>query len=310
MSGMVSTVLHALRHFRALVITQSLNIGLTVALTVALFFINRLTVLPALLVGVVTAAAAAGLGFVLLPAGWRASITAGGELHGQESRRLLSFSKWLWLSAILSVMSSQLDLLLLNRWLAPQFVGLYALALNLAFKVNIVNQSLRAVLLPTVSALSGKAAFVGYARRSLARSLLVVVALVAALPLAGPFILVVYGADYAASIDVFYLLMTVVLFDLLTVPFLLLAFPMNMPRLITAADAARVVALLVTGSLLIPAWGMHGAVLAKLAAAVAGALVIGLAIVLRLRNEVEPATGIATAPDTSSAPYPPPPDAT
>jgi O-antigen/teichoic acid export membrane protein len=284
LSGIVATILHALRRFWALVLTQTLNIGLTVVLMAGLFFAAHLTVLPALLVGIVTALAAASLGFALLPPDWRAALRAGSRFRSPEGRRLLAFSKWLWLSAILSVVASQLDLLLLNRWATPTIVGFYALALNLAFKVDILNQTVRAVLLPTVSALADKAAYVAYIRRSIARSLFLSLALVALLPLVRPFVLMVYGAAYAGSIAVFYALMIVILFELVTVPLLLLAFPMDMPRLIAAADGLRVVVLVAVGSLLIPGWGMYGAVAAKLAASVAGALVIGTAIAMRLRT--------------------------
>jgi hypothetical protein len=48
-------------------------------------------------------------------------------------------------------------------------------------------------------------------------------------------------------------------------------------------------ALLISGALLIPSLGMYGAVLARLLSKVAGALVLGAAIAVRLRAAEPPA---------------------
>jgi len=283
--GMTGTILQALRRYRLLVGTQLVNAGSTVLLVALFFLTQRLTLWPALiLVGVVTTLAATSLEFSGLPADWRKAVLSRAEHLGTQGRRLLGFSKWLWLSASLSILASQLDLLLVNLWTSPQIAGFYALALNLSFKVHIVNKALYVVLLPTVSALAGQESYRTYVRHSLARSLILGALVLAMLPLAPPFILAVYGTAYAASINVFYFLMAFVLVDLFSMPVLLLAFPMNRPRLIAASDAVRVVTLIVAGSLFIPVWGMYGAALAKLISVVAGALVTGTAIALGLRT--------------------------
>lgn len=300
--GIVATILQALRRFRALVITQTLNIGLTILLMGGLFAVGQLTAASALLVGAATTVAAAVLGWFLLPWDWRAALLSPGQRWVQETRRILDFSKWLWVSAILSILSAQLDLLLLNRMAAPQIAGLYALALNVALKASIINQTLHLVLLPVASALSTRESYVSYARRSLSRSLVVAVPLVLVLPLARPFILAVYGGDYAASVNVFYFLMVAVIFDLLTTPILLLAFPMNMPRLIAVSDGVRAGVLLLTGTLFISILGMHGAALAKIVAKVAGALVVAAAIAVRLRTL--PKAADAPPPNRDTSPYP------
>jgi O-antigen/teichoic acid export membrane protein len=310
LSGITATVLQALRRFRVLVITQGLNIGLTVMLMAGLFLTGRLTVISALIVGVVTTVAATSLGFFLLPSDWRSAILARTGFRSPEGRRLLAFSRWLWISAILSILSAQLDLLLLNRWMTPQIVGFYALALNLALKPDLINQTLHVVLLPTVSTLSSQEAYANYIRRSMIRSLLFGLLLTLMLPVARPFILAVYGTDYAASVNVFYLLMIVVLFDMFTTPILLLAFPMNMPGLIAASDGVRVAALLSAAAFLIPSWGMYGAAMAKLAAKFAGTLVIGIGIVMNLHRNPTLPTDHATSQDKDSAPVPLSPDAT
>jgi O-antigen/teichoic acid export membrane protein len=291
LSGIMASVLRALRRFGALMVMQSANISLTVFLMATLFIIGRLTPVRAVLVGAAAAAGAAALGFRLLSPAWRAAVLSKGNLMNDEGRRLLSFSKWLWVSMILSILASQLDLLLVNQWMTPRVVGFYALALNLSQKAGIVNQTLHVVLLPTVSALKTRPSYVAYMRRSLTRSVLLGLPLLLTLPVARPLILSVYGIEYAPSISVFRLLMAGVLFDLLVSPILLLVFPLDMPRLIAAGNGARVAILVIAAALLLPVWGMKGAVLAKLAATLAGAILTGAFIARRLHADSEPVRG-------------------
>jgi O-antigen/teichoic acid export membrane protein len=215
----------------------------------------------------------------------------------------LSFSKWLWLSALLSISASQLDPLLLNRWVAPALLGMYALALNLSGKFDLLNQTLHIVLLPTVSALTIGLELRAYVRQSLIRSSVLGLGVIAVLPLASPLILFIYGAAYGDAVNVFYLLALVVVFDLITNPLLLLAFPLNMPRALAAADGARVLTLIISASLLVPSLNIYGMALAKLASHVAGALVIGLAMIVRGRVRFRSQT---TALDADNAPEQPP----
>jgi O-antigen/teichoic acid export membrane protein len=293
-SGVIASVLQALRRFRILIVMQTVTIVLTIALTGLLLLRNQLHVLPALLVGAITTVVAGGIGWWRLTPVWRRALR-GGAIRGPESRRLLGFSKWLGLSAILAILAAQLDLLLLNRWTPPAVTGYYALAANLAAKADVVNQTMGLILLPTASALTGRRMFVDYLRRSLGRSLLLALLIVAGMPFASPLILLLYGHAYAPALGVFYALLGIVLFDLVVNPCLLLAYPMGMPRMIAASDGARVMTLLVAGALLIPLSGMYGAVLARLLSKIAGALVLGGTIAARLRA-AEPARSDAQAP--------------
>lgn len=308
------TLMRALRRFGTMAAVQTANAALTVAVIGGLFLIGRLTVASALLAGALTAAASAALRFLLLDSDWRKAVIRRGGLDRSVSRRLLAFSQWLWVSAILSILSSQLDLLLLDRFFARRSVGHYALALNLSLKANLINQTLHAVLIPRVSALSSRSAYLAYGRRNLARSAAIGFLLLLALPLARPFILTVYGAAYEPSVTIFYLLMITVLLDLLTVPILLLAFPMDLPRVIAGSDGVRVAGLLGAGLLLIPSWGMAGAAVAKLVGKIGGAALTGAAILIHLRKADEingPADHESVgSPDADTTPDPPPRDAT
>ena len=282
-SGLVSTLLHALRSFRSLVIMQSANVALTVLLMALLWGFAALTLASALVVGAVTAAVAAALGLYFLGPSWRRALSHPVSLRGLESERLLSFSRWMWLSNIFSILAVQVDVLLLNVLLPAPLVGLYALARNLAQKADMVNQSLHTVLAPGVSALSGRRAYRRYVRRSLLRSLVLGALMLLIVPLVRPFILLVYGSEYLGAASVFYALLLIVLLDLFVTPLVLLALPLDQPRLLAASDAIQVLVLLGAGAMLVPLWGVYGLVVARLASRLGGALVALPPLLRRVR---------------------------
>ncbi len=284
-SGVVSTIQRALRRFGQLVAMQTLNVALTVLLFGLLFFSGRLTVAGALLTGAVAAFAAAVLGWLLQPAAWRRALQRPALRSGPLGRRLWHFGRWLWLSNLLVIVFMRIDLLLLNRLADAEATGQYALALNLALKAGVLNQTLHMVLLPAVSALAGWTQFAAYMRSSLRRSCLLALALLLALPLARPFILTVYGEVFAPAAPLFYLLLGVMIFEIIVDPLLMLAYPLDMARHIAVSYMVRVAVMALLGSIMVPAMGPPGAALAKLGAQLAGALFLGSFLALRLRGE-------------------------
>lgn len=279
LSGAMNTGLQATRRFGRLSLALLFNSALTAVLAILLAWAGLLTLVTALLVlGIGTSLATLVLAFKLLPQGWRIERTAFDRtLLRSEGSELMRFGRWLWIGSIFAVLTAQLDVLLLNRMVPAAVVGSYALALNLASKADVANQSLYAVLLPAASALEGRGGLRGYVRRGLARSGAISLALLLLIPLAGPLITTLYGAEYIGSVPLFRALLLVVIFDVMTTPLLLLAFPLNRPRLLAAAGVARAGTLAIVALALIPSLGAWGAVAAKLAAKIAGAaLIIGV----------------------------------
>lgn len=152
---------------------------------------------------------------------------------------------------------------------------------NLATKVDAANQSLYTVLLPAASALDGPGAIRRYIRRGLLRSAFISLAILLLMPLIRPFIVLFYGPAFVPAVRLLQLLLSVVIFDIFTTPLLLLAFPLNQPQLLAAADGLRAGTLVLIAIWLIPAYGPTGAVVAKLGAKVAGA---GLTLVVLWRQ--------------------------
>ncbi len=301
MSGAVTAMLQATGRFSQLSVVLIVNSGLTALLAAGLAVAGHLTLITALVVlGIGTSLVSFAIGRRLLPGQWRLGVPDRDALR-HEGRRLTRFGRWLWVANMFAMLTVQLDVLLVNRWSVPATVGSYALALNLASKVDVVNHSLYTVLLPTASALDGEGAFGRYIRRGLIRSGLISLALLPLIPLARPVITLLYGPAYAPAAPLFRLLLGVVIFDVFTTPVLLLAFPLNQPKLLAAADALRAGTLALAGAWLIPTQGPVGAVAAKFGARVAGAVLI-LAVLRGRRTGVEVHS---TGPGAGSSPSSP-----
>jgi O-antigen/teichoic acid export membrane protein len=271
-SGAVSVLLQARRAFGQMSTLTLFNTALTAILAAVLALLGQLSLLSALVVlGIGTSLATFVVGLRVLRAQLRLPTVA--DLRG-EGHALLRTGRWLWLAALLAMLTAHLDVLIVNRFSALETVGMYALAANLGSKANVVNHSLYTVLLPGVAALSDQGAVRRYLRQSLLRSSLVAAVLVLCIPLAQPFVLLVYGEQFAAAVPLLQLLLGVVIFDVLATPALLLPLAYGRARLMAAADAARGLTLLLIGGALVPLYGPGAVIAARFASRVVGAMLV------------------------------------
>jgi O-antigen/teichoic acid export membrane protein len=286
LSGTVAALLQATKQFGRLSIVGLTNAVLTAVLAATLIVIGQLNLVSALVVlGIGTSLVSFIVGVRLLPTVRFLDLPDRPTLRA-EGGELIRLGRWLGISNVFAMVTAQLDVLLLGRWSAPSAVGLYALALNLATKVDVVNGSLYTVLLPTASSLVGAGAVSRYVRRGLLRSALISLAIMALIPLIGPIVGFFYGSAYLPAVPLFQLLLGVVIFDVFTMPVVLLTYHYNRPRLLAGADVLRAGTLAATASVLIPRFGPVGAIAAKLGAKIAGAALT--AILLALRRDSGP----------------------
>jgi len=273
-SGAVSAMLQATSAWRRMSSLTLINTGLTAVLAVALAAAGRLDLVAALVIlGIGTSLATFLLGRATLPHGWRLSLPSWQDL-AQEAVNLLRTGRWLWLASMFAMLTANAEVLLLNRQADLPLVGAYALALNLANKADLVNTSLYTVLLPGVATLRERNAVGEYVRRGLLRGGLIGLGLLVLIPLAEPFITLAYGPDFTRAAVFFRLLIGVMIFDVLLTPLLLLPLAYRQPRLLAAADALRAVTLVLVALGLIPVYGAIGAIVARFAARVAGAVFV------------------------------------
>jgi O-antigen/teichoic acid export membrane protein len=293
-SGAVSAMLQATTAWRRMSSLTLVNTGLTALLAVGLAFAGRLDLVAALVVlGIGTSVASFVIGRGMLPRGWSLRLPSVREL-GEEGGHLLRTGRWLWLASIFAMLTANAEVLLLNRQADLALVGAYALALNLANKADLVNSSLYTVLLPGVATLRERNAVGDYVRRGFLRGGLIGVGLLILIPVAEPSITLIYGADFARAAVFFRLLIGVMIFDVLLTPLLLLPLAYRQPRLLAAADALRAVTLVLVALGLIPVYGAIGAIVARFASRVAGAVLVlgalwlGRAAPLEVQHEEAP----------------------
>lgn len=275
LSGWASFVAQGLRRFGWVTVS---TIGFSLAGLAAfgaLAALGRLSVASGVLAGALLPLTSFAL---LMPVfrGQRVSFTQ----FRTHAAALLRFSGWLWVSTLLASVTAQLDLLLVNRWAAPEIVGYYALAGRIAQSADLVSQSTFVALLPAVSALTGIAAQRAYVRASLRRTVALAALMLAAALLASAPIEWYFGAEYAPSVPLLWILMLSVALDLVLTPILLLAFALDLPRELAASNLVRVAVLAGAAAWWIPPLGPAGAAWARLAARVLGAAFM-LAVIAR-----------------------------
>jgi O-antigen/teichoic acid export membrane protein len=267
-SSYPTTILVALERFDLLGAAGVANAVITLAGIVALFVAGQLNLFTLLLWNVVLPLLSTLPAWLMLPRAWlpwRLSRRSSGE-RGE----LLRFSRWIALSNVGTIIAVQGDVLLLGRLGTPADVGVYSVVLALALRLDSLNQSLLLVLLPRASRLRDPEE-IGRYRGQVWRGSLVLAGVLGVVALsAQPLILLLYGESYRASAGLFLALMLVVLFDLVTSSLMLLAFPLERPRVLAAADWLRVAVLGLAGWFLIPRLGGYGAVVARGASRVVG----------------------------------------
>jgi len=283
-SGALSAILQATGGFGRMSSLTLINTGLTAALALLLAALGQLNLLSALIVlGIGTSLATFAAAARMLPPGWGLSLPKLADLK-EEGKHLLDTGRWLWLASLFAMFAANAEVLLLNQWIPLALVGTYALALNLATKADVVNQSLYTVLLPGVANLDVRSRLRGYVRRGLLRSAIICVVLLILIPLAQPLIIFFYGPDYAPSVIFFQLLLGVMMFDVLLTPFLLLPLAYRQAKVLAAADGTRAVVLVGVALALIPIYGPFGAIAARFMAHLAGAVLVLAALFMSSRS--------------------------
>jgi O-antigen/teichoic acid export membrane protein len=278
-SSYPGTVLTGLARFDKIGVAGILNSIITVGGIAVLFLTGALSLGNLVLWNVALPILSTLPTWFFLPVQWlpwrRPSEGNTGQLPiRQAARQLWAFGKWTAASNLGATVAAQIDLILLGRIVGPSAVGIYAVAVTLASRLDILNQSLFTIMMPRASRLRSRGEVRGYLRR-LSRAIAVLAAgLVVVALLAQPAIVWLYGDRYAAASALFLLLLFVLVSDLFTTSLSLVAFPLNRPHVLAFIEWIRVVVLALLGWPLITAFGAAGAALSRIASRVVSAVYI------------------------------------
>ncbi|MCB9100040.1 MAG: oligosaccharide flippase family protein [Anaerolineales bacterium] len=279
LSGSVNAILQAIGKFSQISMVLIISSGGSLVLAAGLALLGQLNLVTTLL-GVSAGTSLIGffIGYRALPADWPSLVAFAGQPQLETNWRepaqaLFRFGGWLWLANIGKVLLAYLDMFLINLWLDPITVGIYALALGLSRRTEIVNHSLYTVLLPMASALKSGRAIRTYLYQGLVRSALISLLLLILIPVSQWFIPLIYGGEFAPAVRLFQWLLGLAIFDILTLPPLLLVYTFERSQIAALAEGLRVVILVAVSLWLVSSWGVYGVIVAKLIAKVVGVVV-------------------------------------
>lgn len=199
---------------------------------------------------------------------------------GLELRRMLSFSKWIALSAYSLFLFRGMDVFFLSHYVSKRELGIYSASLSIAGIMFFLTNSLNVVLIPYVCRLNADRIW-PFCRSAFVYGLPVFSLCVCIALLSSKYVLLlVYGREFVEGANVLnYLLVAFFLGAFLT-PFMSLAFRINNSRIIFYVDAIRGVTGLLGFYLLIPSFGINGAAISLLCC-YGISCVIGLALIYR-----------------------------
>lgn len=278
LSSYPGTVLTGLARFDLIGVAGVLNAVITVGGIVLLFAAGSLNLGALVLWNVVVPLVSTLPAWFFLPRMWLPwNLPAAGAMSGkvEVARRLLRFGKWTAASNLGAVLASQVDIILLGRLTTPATVGVYSVAVTLASRLDIVNQSLFTIMMPRASRLTSTGQIRGFLSRLSKASALLTVSLALVAILAQPFILLLYGERYIAASSIFLVLLLVLLSDLFTTSLSLIAFPLNRPYILAVIEWLRVVTITVVCGPLIAGFGAMGAAFSRVLSRLVSATYMG-----------------------------------
>lgn len=154
-------------------------------------------------------------------------------------KKLISYSKWIFVSEACRTAISSLDLFIVAHLLNKGAAGIYGLAANLMYIFPIFIGSLRSVLIPHIARFSSAAQFKNHIKKTLRYSMLLNVMLVPLLFVSKPVFSSFLGGRYSAASGVFNALLLVnMILPLLTTLHSTL-YALKKPRVMAGGDLTR-----------------------------------------------------------------------
>lgn len=173
--------------------------------------------------------------------------------------KLISFSSWLGINKISSVISGRIDIQMLALLAGSVSTGLYSIPSRLIFFVTLLVGSLSSAIAPRLASFSTRKQEISYLRKVTLLSLCVTFGLIAWYTVATPFIVILFGDKYIESVQIFRLLI------LSTIPFVLTVPPINAiiyslkkPKYVGYFSIFQLIAVVTLNLVFIPRYGSLG----------------------------------------------------
>lgn len=186
---------------------------------------------------------------------------------------MFHFAKWIAVAAVASTIFLRLDILMLSYFRPPAQVGLYAVALALVGRLDIVKSAILTTSFPEATRRTSTADLHLFVRQSWRLTGLASLCILPLFIIGSALIVWLYGSAYTEAAAAFYPLLLAFLCGLNAEPISYVLYASNKPQWVARMD---LVLLLLNFSLnlaLIPAAGIAGAAYGLLVTRIAGALV-------------------------------------
>ena len=182
--------------------------------------------------------------------------------QNEEYKKLLKFSGWMGVSRVTSSVSGRLDIQMLASMVGAIATGLYSIPARLSSFISILSGSFSSVLAPRLAGFGNKGNERKYILKSLLATIPIVVGVVVWIIVAKPFILILFGEKYLASVPIFQAL------ALVQIPFLFstpstsaIIYSMKKTIYIGIFSSFQLIVILVLNFILIPKFGVYGPII-------------------------------------------------
>ncbi len=176
-----------------------------------------------------------------------------------EYKNLLKFSGWIGVNRIISSISGRLDIQMLATMAGAFATGLYSIPSRLASFIVVLSGSFSSVLAPRFAAFGDKMSERKYLVKSTLAILPITAGIIFWIIIAKPFILVLFGTKYLASVPVFQALAAAQIPFLFTAPSVsAIIYAMKKTVFIGAYSFFQIAAIFLLNFFLIPKFGVFG----------------------------------------------------
>lgn len=237
--GFFSSYLRARQEFLKDAIFQGIRGFFRAILIFLLFWLNKLSLMNAVLTFSFYHWPFLPLIFLFIPLSFLKSRPSK-EIY----KKLFSFSGWIYLWALTATLHSRLDIFMLERLRSSYETGIYAVATKpLTIFLTLIN-SFNLVLLPKISSITSMEHFSRFFKKLILALIGLVVLILVGIVVAEPLISLLFGSQYLPAVRILRILLLGIIFMGLNLPFM---------STLTAWGKTQVIGLISTGQLILVA---------------------------------------------------------
>jgi O-antigen/teichoic acid export membrane protein len=249
--------LRGFEKFTKMVISNTAGRILRLAFIVAIFLVSNLGVENVLWANIIAALIIVAVDMYVLK-GAGVSIARGKSNRKGMAGDMIVYSSWLYLSAILFVMSDSLNILMLGNLMSVASVGFYSVANNLIRPFEYFPETINQVVLPKLSGIRDYAHFMMTSKKIILAGLIMCISLLPIVIFAKPIIHLLYGNRYEGSAIILQFLALSMGLSIVMNPLMMLCHRLHMPYLFAISTFVSVALGVVMNFLLIPKYGEVG----------------------------------------------------